>query len=738
MYNKMLALLMGAFLFVSSLHANEGMWLPFFLKDMNEEEMREMGMELTAEDIYSVNNSSLKDAVVSLGGFCTAEVISSKGLLLTNHHCAYGQIQSHSSVDNDYLTDGFWAATHDDELANPGLSVSFLLEITDVTEEILERVKDAKNESQREQMIQAAIQKMKSENKKDDFHTVEIKSFFKGNEYYMMTYQVFKDIRLVGAPPESIGKYGGDTDNWMWPRHTGDFSLLRIYADKDGNPAEYSEDNIPYTPKHHLPVSLDGVKEGDFAMVMGYPGSTQRFLSSYGVKLALDVEQPARVKVREKKLELMKEDMDASKEVRIQYASKYARVSNYWKYFKGQSRGLKRLNVYDKKVQIEDDFMAWVNEDDGRKEEYGDVIKMLEEGYSKRREFELASVYIQEAGFASEAVMLAMQTMLGVHMGWGEDKKDTKVVEEQKEQLLERAQKFFKDYSLETDKKVTAAMLQMYYDNVDKQYHPKFFEDVKKGDFEKFVEKAYKKSFLTSEEEFREFLEKPKFKTLDKDPIFNMALDMVTLYRNDLQMKSMEVEQNLKPAYRLLVKGLREMNPDKRYYPNANFTMRVSYGQIFDYYPADAVRYDITTTIDGVMDKEDPSNDEFIVPDRLKELYRNRDFGRYADENGDLIVNFISKNDITGGNSGSPVINGRGELIGCAFDGNWEAMSGDIAFEPELQRTISVDARYILFIIDKYAGAKHIVDEMTVIDNRGKKKDEAKAESEDKAMETTN
>ncbi|MCC5921439.1 MAG: S46 family peptidase [Cyclobacteriaceae bacterium] len=714
---KYFLILISVLLIQLPLQANEGMWLPILLKDMNEKEMQAMGMRISAEDIYSVNNSSMKDAIVSLGGFCTAEIISKKGLLLTNHHCAYGQIQSHSSVENDYLKDGFWAASHADEIPNPGLFVRFLVRMEDVTDEVLEAVEAGMSTQERQQAIRAAMQKVEAEAVDGTNYTADVKPFFDGNEYYLMVYETYRDIRLVGAPPESIGKFGGDTDNWMYPRHTGDFALLRIYSAPDGSPAEYSEDNIPFVPKHSLPVSLKGVKEGDFSMVMGFPGSTDRYLSSYGIDLALEQTNPTRVNIREKRLALLKEDMDADRAVRIKYASKYASVANYWKYFIGQSRGLKNLNVPDQKVAIENEFRAWYEQDAARKEIYGEALNMIKEGYQELKPYNEFYLYLLEAAFGVEILSFS-NSFQGLTQVLGAENPNEERIASMVESLRDRTKSHFKDYNRSTDAKVFAGLLKMFAHDVKEEQLPASLKEAKAkygDDFSLWAQEVYDASIFSSKAAVMAFLDNPTAETLKNDPALLLVSDILNTYRSNIAPQIGMARAKIDEGNRLFVKGLREMNPDKKFYPNANSTLRVSYGQVKSYVPEDGVKYKTHTTARGIIEKENPNDFEFIVPERLMKLIEAGDFGDYADENGDLVINFISVNDITGGNSGSPVINGDGHLIGTAFDGNWEAMSGDIAFANEVQRCISVDIRYTLFIIDKFANARHLIEEMEVI-----------------------
>lgn len=698
--------------------ADEGMWLPIFIERLNYVDMEKMGLQLTPEEIYSVNHSSLKDAIIIFGGGCTGEIVSPEGLIFTNHHCGYGAIQSHSTIEHDYLTDGFWAMSKNEELPNERLSARFLVRIEDVTEKILSELNDEMTEEERSQKVRELSKKISDEAKKGTDYTASVRGFFAGNEYYLFVYEVFEDVRLVGAPPSSIGKFGADTDNWMWPRHTADFSIFRVYTNPDGKPSEYAKENIPMKSKHYLPVSIDGVKKGDYAMIMGYPGGTDRYMSSWQVDLAVEESNMTIVDIRDKKLKIMREFMDADGAVRIQYASKYARTSNYWKYFIGQTKGLKRLKVTEKKQKLESEFQNWVNADHAREVKYGDALQLREEAVEELKEINLAQIYLNEAISRGSEILMYARGFDKLKELLSQKEKDEDAINEEIENLRQRASEYFKDYYLPVDREILAAMLEMYYENVPKTQQPAMLADIKngKGGFEGYADKLFDQSIFVSLESVNNFLDNPKAKKIEKDPAFvlvNTFFDILP------EIRPVAMAANLKQSEgeRLFIAGLREMNPDVKYYPDANFTMRLTYGQVLDYYPADAVHYDYVTTLKGVMEKEDPDNWEFVVPEKLKELYASKDYGRYG-QDGEMIVGFITNNDITGGNSGSPVMNGKGELIGLAFDGNWEAMSGDIAFEPELQRTICVDVRYVLFIIDKFAGAQNIIDELTIVKSR--------------------
>ncbi|MCX6230671.1 MAG: S46 family peptidase [Bacteroidetes bacterium] len=695
--------------------ADEGMWLPMFISRLNYVDMQKEGLHLTAEEIYSINNSSLKDAIIQFGNGCTGEIVSAEGLIFTNHHCGFGSIQSHSTTQHDYLTNGFWAMNKSEEMPNEGLTARFLVRMENLTEEFNGQLIGLKTEKERADRIAELSKKYEGSIKKENGYEAVIKSFFNGNEFYMFVYQVFRDVRLVGAPPTSIGKFGADADNWMWPRHTGDFSIFRVYMSPDGKPASFSKDNVPFRPKHFLPVSAKGVKKGDFAMIMGYPGTTDRYLTSYGVQLAVDVKNPNIVKIREEKLAIMRQFMNADPAVRIQYASKYAQTANYWKYFIGQTKGLKRLKVYDKKKEQENMFNSWANATDANKAKYGTALADIASAYQGLAKYELQRWYFME-GIARGAEILGFSRNLSALIKeLKAEKPDNDKIKKITDVLKAASEKFFKDYNVATDKKLLSSMLAFYASNVPAEQQPDMLIKLNskyKGNFTEYVEKIFDKTIFANQAKVNEILAKPDVKKIEKDMAFVL---MNAFFDNNIKLTDQTKQYNdiLERGNRLFVAGIREMQPDKKFAPNANSTMRVTYGKVLDYYPADAVHYDFKTTLDGVMDKEDPNNNDFIVPAKLKELYKNKDYGDYA-ENGKMPVAFLCNTDITGGNSGSPVINADGELIGLAFDGNWEAMSGDIAFEPNLQRTISVDVRYVLFIIDKFAGAKNLINELQI------------------------
>ena len=697
--------------------ADEGMWLPSLIQKLNISDMQRMGLGLSAEDIYSINNSSLKDAVVALDrGSCTAEVVSKEGLLLTNHHCGFGEIQSHSSVEHDYLQDGFWAMSRKEELPNPGKTVTFLISVEDVTAEVLVNVTNATSEDERNRIVRSVSAELEKKAKGDTHYETYVRSFFAANRYYLFVTETFRDIRLVGAPPQALGKFGGDTDNWMWPRHTNDFSMFRIYCGPDGKPASYSEKNVPYQPRHFLPVSIKGIEKGDYAMVMGYPGRTSRYETSFGVKNTMDVINEVRIEVRKELLDIWGEYMTTSQKARIQYASKYARSSNYYKYSIGQNKGLTNLKAIDKKQAIENDFTNWVNSDNQRKVKYGEALSMIENSF-KNVETDKARNYLGEALLRGPEIFIFAYRAQSLIDLLEKPEENKEKIERITSSMKSSMDDYFKDYDAATDQKVVGALLKLYADKTVPQYHPAFFSTIQKkykGDYAKYAEKLFKSSVFDSKEELAAFLEKPTLKALRKDMAVSSASDIFAKYR-EMSEAAGESQKIKSVGERLFLAGLMEMQQDKVFYPDANSTMRLTYGQVLDYEPRDGVIYNYYTTTDGYLEKEIPGDDEFDVPARMKQLLIDKDFRQYADNDGSLRACFITNNDITGGNSGSPVINANGELIGIAFDGNWEAMSGDIAYEPELQRCINVDIRFVLWVIDVYAGATHLIDEMEIV-----------------------
>ena len=666
--------------------ADEGMWLLPYIKKMNEKDMKAHGCKLKAEDIYSAEKSSLKDAIVIFGGGCTGEIVSENGLLFTNHHCGYDAIQKLSSVEHDYLKDGFWAMNYEEELPAEGLSVRFVRHIFDVTPDLVGNIPSTASQQEFEEMVsQNKIAKTQELGAQYPGMDIVIPSFFGDNQYFAFVYETYTDIRLVGTPPSSIGKFGGDTDNWMWPRHTGDFSVFRVYAGADNRPAEYSEANRPYKADKWLEVSLDGIKEGDFGMIMGFPGSTQRYMTSYEIDYMLAVDNPQRIYIRGERQKILREFMDADQAIRIQYDAKYARSSNYWKNSIGMSRGIEKLNVKAKKQAQEQAFQAWADKNTLLEERYMDALALIEQSQTEAVVENATLQYIMES-------LIQSIEIVGLTLGMEDD-----------------VQGFYKDYNANVDRAVAKRMLTIYRES--NTILPSIYEKIDAefgGNSDAYVDWLYDNTAFTSFEGYASLDEE----AINNDPLYELSISVLTLYR-ELVPAVIAADEKFTEGHRLYIAGLMKMQPKKAWASDANFTIRLTYGNVLPYSPADGIIYKHYTTLEGVMAKEDPSNPvEFTVPERLKELYAAKDYGRYADKNGELPVAFLVNCDITGGNSGSPVMNGKGQLIGLAFDGNWEAMSGDVAFEPELQRTIAVDIRYVLFVIEKYGKAEWLIKEL--------------------------
>lgn len=708
-----LLILFAIIISLAPVKADEGMWLLPLIEKLNMKKMNEIGFKLTAKDIYDINNASLKDAIVHFGGGCTGEIISAEGLLLTNHHCGYGVIQRLSTVENDYLQNGFWAMNRQQELPSPGLSVTFLESFTEVTKEIEKAASKAKTEEERTKAIEEAVKQITDNAVKDNqFVRARVTSMYGGNSYYLILTKTYNDVRFVGAPPSSIGKFGADTDNWMWPRHTGDFSLFRVYAGKDNNPADYSPDNKPYIPKKHLTISLKGIEQGDPAMIIGYPGRTSRFMTSAEVAETRDVINENVIHVRTVRQNVLMEDMLADPKVRLQYSSKYASSSNFWKKATGMNETFAKLDVEERRAAEEKAFAEWVQKDKKRIAKYGKALENINSAVAKRERPTYLLRYLQEALGNIELTAVANH-YAGVAKALEDGNKERAA--QITAALQGRVENFFKNYSAPTDRKVAKAMIEVYMNKVEAADRPSFFETLDKefgGNIGKFVDDMFDRSVFTSLESINNTL-KNNPEAIINDPALAVGNSIFALMPV-LQTQLQEANATYAQGHKDYIAGQLEMKKGMAMYPDANSTMRMTYGQVLDYSPRDAVMYDFVTTLNGVMEKEDPNNWEFVVPEKLKELHRNKDYGMYAMANGEMPVAFISNNDITGGNSGSPVLNAYGHLIGTAFDGNWEAMSGDIIFEPNLQRCINVDIRYTLFIIEKFGGAKHLIDEMTI------------------------
>ena len=691
--------------------ADEGMWLPFLL-GRNYEDMKKHGLRLTQEEVYSINNSSLKDAIVSFGGFCTGEIISNKGMILTNHHCGYDAIAEASTPEHNYLDNGFWAKDHASEIAVPGLTATFIIRIEDVTKTIAGQLNENMTPEERVAKIKEITAILTKDATEGSHYEAFVRDFYEGNEFYLFVKETFKDIRFVGTPPQSAGKYGGDTDNWMWPRHTADFSMFRVYSGADNKPANYDEANRPYTPKHHLPVSIKGVKENDYAMILGFPGSTDRYLSSWGVNQAVSLEQPKRVEVRRKKLDIMKSYMNDDVAVRLKYSSKYAQVANYWKYFIGQTEQVKNNGVIGKKQAEELKFAEFAV----GKPMYEHALGMIEDAYAAQKENVYIKAYQSEMVYSVDLMLWAFRyKFLMDPLKQGNSEMASNIAGRLRKIGNENFYKLNMDLEMET----IGELLKMYIKDVPKSQQSEMVKKlrfIKNWKVNKLMKSIKKTSIFTNKERFDAFHLTPSEIVLENDPLYKLAMALDEAFGKSQDGQSIRTaEANLANAERLYVKGLREMMPEKQFYPNANSTLRLTYGNILPYTSPKGVKYEITTNSQGLLAKEDPNNPEFSIDPIMKQKMLAKDFGQYADADGELKINFLSNNDITGGNSGSPVINADGHLIGAAFDGNWEAMSGDIFFEPELQRTISCDIRYILWLIDKCYGATHLVDEMTLV-----------------------
>ena len=714
------------FAMMGIVRADEGMWLPMFVERLNYVDMQKMGLQLTPEELYSINNSSLKDAIVGLsngakprGFFCTGEIVSENSLLFTNHHCGYSSIAALSTVEHDWLNEGFWAKDFSEELHAEGVSASFLVRMEDVTDEILSVVTDDMDWMARNKAINAKAKELEEAASEDGKLNPVIKGFFEGNEYYMFVYKTYTDVRLVGTAPQSIGKFGGDTDNWMWPRHTGDFSIFRVYADENGEPAEFSENNKPLTPKHHLPISLDGVQPDDFTMIWGFPGSTERYMSSYGINYNVDSFYPIIYEVFKAETDVMDEYMKVDKAVNIAYADNKAGLANTWKNFEGQMTMLRKNKVAERKAALEAEFNEWANANDERKAEYGDVLSTLQTMYAQLATTSKTLFYPN---------LLIQQNPMGrafdfvdfyqVSTSKESSKADKQAAAEGLKEI--NVEEMFKDLDARVEKDMLIAVINIYASKFTSEELPERMQKLLKnykGDWTALANDMADNSIFSTPESIKAFIEKPNAKKLEKDPAFIMIGALREQIYSVVPVYQM-ANQAISEANHSFVKGLREFyaetQPEKVLYPDANSTLRMSYGSVKDYQPADAISYDYVCTANGILEKYIPGDFEFDAPQRLLDLIETKDFGQYANDYGELIVCFLSTNDITGGNSGSPIMNGKGELIGLAFDGNWEAMSGDVNFEPKLQRTINVDIRYVLFIIDKFAGATNLIDELDI------------------------
>ena len=699
-------------LFIIQTRAQQGgMWIPSLLNGMNETEMKNLGMKISADDIYSVNHSSLKDAVPHFDGGCTSEVISPKGLLLTNHHCGFDEIQKHSTTQHDYLTDGFWAMKMEDELPNEDLVVTFIASINDVTTQVLEGVGSIASEVERQKKIQENITKVSASFAKEAWQENKVRTFFEGNQYILFVTETYKDVRLVGAPPSLIGKFGSDTDNWVWPRHTGDFAMFRIYADKNNRPAAYSKDNIPYTPKHFLPVSLDGIQEDDFTMVMGYPGKTQEYLPSFAVQLIANETNPAKIEIRDAALKVQDSFMRKDNAIKIQYASKYAGVANYWKKWIGESQGLKKSNAIGIKQNFEKDFLQKVTAS-GKQNEYGNLLSEFDKNYTEIKPYAVSRDYFLEVVTKNTELLSLGYKLYQLEKVF--ETKGQQAFNDRKENLIKSQEDFFKDFNKNVDEKVFEQLITLYGNKAPKQFLPATLTN---ADYKKLTTLIYSKSKLIDYSNFKTLLSgdaKSVLKKMNSDKGYAFVKSLADYYSKNIAPKYDEINLKISALQRTYMKAQLELYPNARIFPDANSTLRVTYGKVKGYAPRDATYYNPVTYLEGAMEKYIPGDYEFDIPKKLIELYNNKDYGPYAD-NGKLPVCFIGTNHTTGGNSGSPAIDAQGNLIGLNFDRVWEGTMSDIHYDPSICRNVMVDMRYVLFIVDKFAGAKHLIDEMKLV-----------------------
>lgn len=715
---KLAALLLIAFTLHTSVKADEGMWLVHLIGEKTYADMVNKGLKLSKEQLYSANKSSIKDAIVVFGGGCTAEVVSKEGLLFTNHHCGYNNIAAASTVEHNYLKDGFWAKSKQEEIHCPGLTVQFLVRIDDVTDAVMAKLKDI-HPNDYTTKLPGILKEMSAKASEGSEYEIRISNFSKGNQFLQFTYQIFKDIRLVGTPPENIGKFGGDTDNWEWPRHTGDFSIFRIYMGPDGKPAEHKADNVPYKPKHFLPVSIKGLTDGDYAMIYGYPGGTNRYETSYGIKLKIDIDNPSLVNLRDARLKMMFNEMVKDPEVKIKLAGSYAGIANYWKFFDGESKQLLKHKVIEKKEKEEEAFKQWAK----GKPEYNNLFEEIKSVHDAWRPYAKGRVYLNE-GIAGSPLMAfsaswSQQIEKALRSGKPEDiDKTTKAAKAGFE-------KFMKSENTASDMNILAVVLKMFYTDVAKDQQPTEFYKIMESKYgsltedetyKKYAKDVFANTMFLNNEKFEAFLAKPDSSVLQSDMAYQTAMAFVNNYNKNYSKYYSEYFSKNYALNHKYMKGVLEMKKGMPFYPDANFTMRVSYGSVKSYSPRDAVHYKEICTLKGVMEKYKPGDYEFDVPTQLVDLYNKKDYGQYIDKKAnDVVVCFITTNDITGGNSGSPVLNAKGELIGLAFDGNYEALSHKLAFDADLNRTICLDVRYLLFIVDKLGGAKNIIDELQLV-----------------------
>jgi hypothetical protein len=706
-------LFVAFFIFLSSVAiADEGMWLPLLLGKLNEKEMKSLGMKISAKDIYNINSGSLKDAIVSFGGFCTGEIVSSKGLVLTNHHCGFDAIQNHSTIEHNYIRDGYWAKNYGEELTNPGLFVTFIVRIEDVTKQVLNGVTNSMNETERQSQTDKNLADLRKSFKKETYQDILIRPFFEGNEYYLFVTETYRDVRLVGGPPAAIGNFGKDTDNWMWPRHTGDFSMFRIYAGKDNKPADYSPDNIPYTPKKSLSISLDGVTENDFTMVFGFPGRTTEYLPAIAVDQIMKVNDPAKIAIREKALYVIDSFMKNDEQIKIQYAAKYANIENAYKKWQGEILGLTRTNGVDKKRVYETEFMKRVNGNPQWKSQYGNLLHDLNAAYKEIETYGYARDYYNEIISKIELFTIAAQLNLLVNAESN--------YKQRQAQVKNFLAGFYKEYNSKVDQRLFESLMTMYLNGQEKKTISPLFQDLlsKNGnDISKLTAKIYSETDWDDAALTPEWLDQPVTDVVGSirtSPVYNLYIDIAKTYQTNVQATLTEIQNRINQLQRSYMQAQREVFKEKKFYPDANNTLRLTYGKVKGYKARDAVDYNFYTYLDGVMQKYIPGDYEFDVPEKLQTLYKNKDYGQYG-ANGKMPVCFIASNHTTGGNSGSPVLDAYGNLVGLNFDRVWEGTMSDINYDPSICRNIMVDIRYVLFIIDKYAGAGNLVSEMKLV-----------------------
>jgi hypothetical protein len=717
--NLILVIFIAAFL--QRIRADEGMWIPLLIEKYNISLMQEKGFMLSAEDIYSVNRACMKDGIVIFGGGCTGEMISPEGLLITNHHCGYSQIQSHSTLEHDYLTRGFWAMSRKEELPNPGLSVTFLKRMEDVTDKVLKGLEDEQEGPEYEKNIRNNIITIEKDATAGTGYTASVRPFYMGNQYFLFVYESFTDVRLVGAPPSSIGKFGGETDNWIWPRHTGDFSLFRVYAGKDNKPAAYSTDNVPYKPVFYFPVSLKGVEEGDFTMVFGYPGNTMEYVPSYHIDMVKNFLNPRMISLRSKKIEIMEKAMNSNPLTRIQYSAKKSGIANAWKKWIGENQGLEKMKTIENKREYENRLNAWINSDESRKKKYGYIIPSYNQLYNNLKNYLLVNNYTNDVFFNSgaEAVGFARNTKALKELL--EKNADTEEITKMKNYLVQSGRDFFKNFDVNTDKELFVALMTLYGENIDEKWQAPEYIKLKKrckGEFDTFVDKLYKKTSFADEARFNSLingLTENNYDRLGRDPFYLLSVSVSDFLSSAIRPELNRMSEEIQKLHKSYMTAQMEIDKDKIFYPDANSTLRVTYGQVKGYFARDGVFYTHYTTLRGIMEKDNPLIYDYDVPEKLRELYKTRDYGRYV-RDGEVPVCFIANNHTTGGNSGSPVINAYGHLIGVNFDRAWEGVASDMSFNPEQSRNISLDIRYALFIIDKFAGAGYLLDEMTLIE----------------------